>query len=231
MRPLFTKHVAHPVRSRFSAFAWSKPSLRGTVRLTDDEEARNCSPNTPNLSGKTLTTFPQSPGKSANDSFSSPEYQNKGAESGQSDMYRADAISPSLITFDETNAIDDPTKKKRRKEHWEIVEEEEQAKEKEQLRKARMDPTKWEQRKQEWERIERMSSKRNGGREAQVGSSMRTPPPNDGSWYHGWGNRLGSGDGNQGWELELGPMAGGVELPPSSKKSTTKVSPEDFGRF
>lgn len=38
MRPLFTKHVAHPVRSRFSVFSFSisKPSTQGTERIRDD---------------------------------------------------------------------------------------------------------------------------------------------------------------------------------------------------
>ncbi len=38
MRPLFTNHVAHPVRSRFSVFSFSisKPSPRGTERISDD---------------------------------------------------------------------------------------------------------------------------------------------------------------------------------------------------
>ena len=48
MRPLFTNRMSHPIRSRFSAFAFSaaKPATRGTERLSDEE--------TPHLSGKTL---------------------------------------------------------------------------------------------------------------------------------------------------------------------------------
>lgn len=38
MRPLFTNHVAHPVRSRFSAFSFSisKGTSRGTERISND---------------------------------------------------------------------------------------------------------------------------------------------------------------------------------------------------
>lgn len=57
MRPLFLHRAPHPVRSRFSAFPFSmsKPSVRGSVRLAD-EETPSSSQNQ-NLSGKTLTTF------------------------------------------------------------------------------------------------------------------------------------------------------------------------------
>ena len=108
-----------------------------------------------------------------------------------------------------------PAKHCRRKEHWEIVEEREREEEEERARRQKMDPSKWEQRKQQWERIERMSSKGRSDRKKPLPPPETTPPST--SWYNGWGNRMGFGDGNQGWELELGPLAGGVELPPTAE--------------
>lgn len=136
-------------------------------------------------------------------------------------------------------ALEDQTIANRRKEHWEIIEEREQEALRGRQRKERMDPERWEHRKKEWERIERINSKLRKHKDRSIENSQARPsPPSDRSWYNGWGNRLGSGDGNQGWELELGPMARGVEIPPavaperhSQSRTQGEAEFEDFGRF
>lgn len=132
-----------------------------------------------------------------------------------------------------------PAKHCRRKEHWEIVEEREREEEEERARKLKMDPSKWEQRKQQWERIERMGSRGSRGpSDSRRPSAPAEITPPSTSWYNGWGNRMGYGDGNQGWELELGPLAGGVELPPTvepppgahdGRRYNSDIEP--FGKF
>ena len=48
MRPIFTNHVSHPIRSRFSAFSFSvsKPSIRGTERIADETSTMKPFPST-----------------------------------------------------------------------------------------------------------------------------------------------------------------------------------------
>lgn len=212
MRPLFTRHVSHPVRSRFSAFAFSRSSLKGSERLDDDEEAASHRAKGPNLSGQTLTTDTGKslpPEKSVDDSVSGPE--EPGKEWKLTEAWERDTIKPlprGAYSHYSSGTPEYPSKANRRKEHWEIIEELER--EEQLVRKQKMDPSKWQQRKLEWERIERMQSHGKQNRRKVRSPSPRSPP----SWYHGWGNRLGHGDGNQGWELELRPVDRNSAVPP-----------------
>lgn len=236
MRPLFTKHVSHPVRSRFSAFSWTKASTRGSQRLSD-EEANNLDSTLQNSSDKTLTTNPLPPGASKYNNLKTSEdlFQTTKTEDLELDVIQRH--TPKLSTAAKPSAWEGLDKGKRRKEYWEVVEDKELEEIKEARRRDRMDPAKWELRKKEWERIERMNSKlrKDYNHEAKF-SPARPYPTSDDTWYNGWGNRLGNGDGNQGWELELGPSAGGVELPPTVHPDRhahlrSQVGVEEFGRF
>lgn len=236
MRPLFTKHVSHPVRSRFSTFSWAKSSVRGSQRLPDEEgDLENSS--TQNLSGKTLTTFPLPPDAYKYNNIKSPDGTDKTSKTIELELDVINQPPPVISSQNGLITPEDLTIERRRKEHWEIIEEREQKEIWERQRKERMDPARWEHRKKEWERIERINSKL---RKSNDGKSENPPvrpsPSSESSWYNGWGNRLGSGDGNQGWELELGPMAGGVEIPPTARlerhaQPRTEGGIEAFGRF
>ena len=139
--------------------------------------------------------------------------------------------SPKLSSIGQLSPSIDSAKGKRRKEYWEMIEEREQEETMKGQHNERMNPSRWEHRKKEWERIERMNSKLGQNSDRRMGTYLARPlPPNDDSWYHGWGNRLGNGDGNQGWELELGPLAAGVEVPPSARLRS-EPGPVDFGQF
>lgn len=250
MRPLFTKHVSHPVRSRFSAFAFTGSSTtKGGRRIEDDEETAAASSNAQTLTSRTMTSkshngkSPSGKTPSVNsskaplpttDSFNGPD---ESTSPWRMDEWERDIIRPLPPGGHSHYSIgtpEYPAKHCRRKEHWEIVEEREREEE-ERARRQQMDPSKWEQRKQQWERIERMGSKDRSDDKKPLPPAETTPPST--SWYNGWGNRMGHGDGNQGWELELGPLAGGVELPPTAGPGSAHdrrgfpADAEPFGKF
>lgn len=248
MRPLFTKHVSHPVRSRFSAFAFTGTSTKGGQRIEDDEATAFDSSNGQTVTSKTLTskrsqtskTLCSGSSKTPQPTMDSVNGQDESMNGWRMDEWERDIIRPLPAGAHSHYSIgtpEYPAKHCRRKEHWEIIEEREREEE-ERAQKQKMDPSKWEQRKQQWERIERMSSKGRSDGKKQPDPSRETPhpmPPED-SWYNGWGNRMGYGDGNQGWELELGPLAGGVEVPPTVDQGGTREGGfpgdvEAFGKF
>lgn len=255
MRPLFTKHVSHPVRSRFSAFAFTGSSLtKGGRRIDDDEETAADSSNARTLTSQTMTSKSQN-GKSltgitlsktisissskapvpTTESFNGPDEITSiwHMDEWERDIIRP--LPPGAHSHYSVGTPEYPAKHCRRKEHWEIVEEREREEEAERARKEKMDPSKWEQRKQQWERLERMNSKGRLDDKKPLPPAETSPPTT--SWYNGWGNRMGHGDGNQGWELELGPLAGGVELPPTAESGSPHDEPgfhtdaEPFGKF
>lgn len=252
MRPLFTKHVSHPVRSRFSVFAFTGTSTKGGQRIEDDEATAFDSCNAQTVTSKTVTSKSQtskilSSGSSKTpqptlDSLNGPDESMNGwrMDEWERDVIRP--LPPGAHSHYSIGTPEYPAKHCRRKEHWEIIEErereEEERAEEERARKQKMDPSKWEQRKQQWERIERMSSKgRSDGKKPNPPPEPPHSMPPEDSWYNGWGNRMGYGDGNQGWELELGPLAGGVELPPTAEPGDARDGSgfhgdvEAFGKF
>lgn len=227
MRPLFTKHVSHPVRSRFSAFPFTG-NTKEVERSDDDGDTMGNSSNAQTLVSRTLISKNLKSKALTSGSSKTPQPTND-SMTGNDDVthdWRPEGWQPDIIRPVPAEAHahysigtpEYPAKHCRRKEHWEIVEEREREEEEERVRKQKMDPSKWQQRKQQWERIERMSSKGRSDRKKSL--PPETPPsasPPSTSWYNGWGNRMGHGDGNQGWELELGPLAGGVEFPPMTE--------------
>lgn len=216
MRPLFTKHVSHPVRSRFSAFRVTANSVKGGRRNDDTDETVAVSTNTQTVNSQTLISNYSKTPDVATDTHNEPDELIKGWRTDEWERDILQPLPPGAHSHYSMGTPEYPAKHCRRKEHWEIVEEREREEE-QRVHKQKMDPSKWEQRKQQWERIERMSSKGRGD------GKKPCPPPDTpqseppASWYNGWGNRMGNGDGNQGWELELGPLAGGVELPPMAE--------------
>lgn len=186
------------------------------------------SQNGKSLSGKTLSIGSAKAPHPATDSLNGPD---ECTNPWRLDEWERDIIRPlppGAHSHYSIGTPEYPAKHCRRKEHWEIVEEREREEE-EQARKQKMDPSKWEQRKQQWERIERMGSKGQPDGKKPLPPAETSPPST--SWYNGWGNRMGYGDGNQGWELELGPLAGGVEVPPTAEPGGGGGAAHDGRRF
>ena len=207
---------------------------KGGRRIEDDEETAANSSNARTLTSRTMTSKSQNgksfSGKTLSKSLSVssskaplPTTESLNGPDEPSSPWRIDEwerdiirpLPPGAHSHYSIGTPEYPAKHCRRKEHWEIVEEREREEEAERARQEKMDPSKWEQRKQQWERIERMSSKGRSDGKKPLPPADTSPPST--SWYNGWGNRMGYGDGNQGWELELGPLAGGVELPPTAE--------------
>jgi hypothetical protein len=247
MRPLFTKHESHPVRSRFSGFGFTRNSIKGGQRIPEDKDTAADSSTAKTrtnqtVTGKILTSIPlihraaKAP-RPVTETINEPDESN---EAWRMDGWEIDIIRPlppGAHSHYSIGTPEYPAKNRRRKEHWEIVEEREREEER-RMQEEKLDPSTWEQRRQPWERMESMSSQDGtDGRKTSPSPQTPHPLPSSGSWYNGWGNRMGNRDGSQGWELELYPWAGGLDLTPMAEPGEHpegrkwNEDDEPFGKF
>ena len=227
MRPLFTKHYSHPVRSRFSAFSYSnfsfsKVSSKASQRITEEEDGTVHTTGDLNLGSKTPSIAISKPlrsGSSAGNSTSAseePVQWGRRLEGWRSFEERTrnaiKPLPPGPKFLDSSLSAHEPPSN-RRKEYWEIVEERERADQLAQVQCGKPQPSVSEQAINARNHINRNDPLAPGKQYRRRDIQLSSPRQNSTwsvssprmSWYRRWGHQLGPGDGNQGWELELAP--------------------------